>query len=143
MSALASASFMPIKRFTKSPGIASPSSLSVVGSGLGEDGTDPAEAVGVFDGVDFESMLPVGLGVADWLELGDCDALGATMSELSEFEIAGMAKTARKRALIAAINPHCRGFTFAPFARFDHNTRSGLDSRPCPDFSGSCVLWSE
>jgi hypothetical protein len=55
---------------------------------------------------------------ADGVEIDDWDALGASMSELSEFDRAGIAKIARNKVLMTAIRPHCFGFTFAPFCSF-------------------------
>jgi len=82
--------------------------------------------------------------VGVWVAIGGSDDSEATMSELSEFEIAGMAKSVKKSALIAAISPQFRAFTFAPFGRFDHSATSGLDSRPAQISLGLvCCVQSE
>ena len=83
-----------------------PSSLSLFGSGLGEDGADVAFILGVLVGVGLSSTLPVGLWGVDGVEIGDFDESGAPMSELSEFDRAGMAKPARNSVLMTAIRPH-------------------------------------
>lgn len=132
-----------MSRFKNSREISKLSSFPPLGSGVAEDVVEGVDVVGVLEAVDRKSPLSVGVGVAESTEFSDEEPLGPLMSELSEFERAGRAIAARNSAEIVNMRLNFDAFTFAPFARFDHRAGGGLDSRPCPDFSGSCVLCSE